>query len=970
MILILSVYRKKYVESGLTTKEIETLLGTITTEETEFITTWNTNINSKFINDTFSYYYHDYDTKDIVKYLEYRYFVHFPIPMSYIPSSKNKSLYVILYFHYLGYDIFRINKEFNEKQIESIMTNRGICVVNAGCGTGKTTTACRKAYEFRKEGVIFVSYTNSSVNEDKKRMYDYPGTSSLMATDKFNKNYVFGTIDKIAAFINNEVFETYDHSIKNASNIVKMGNQHFVQKHIIVDEAQDIDDIRFNFLMNLYFYGGFESITIYGDPRQKVSESGGKEYKKLWIHSGTSTNLVFGETSSRLQRIAFTETYRFKNVQLLNMINSLSTRRPNLHCELSIAKTITEITNTKPIVSYNLTNRNEDEIMTDICNFIKYKHHNDNEPYSEFLVLGPSLENDNKTSLFSRKITSFFRNHDIPCKLFSEGAYESNGILFSTIQSAKGREANYIFAFGMNNYPESFSMIPYDEAESLIFVSHSRACKQMFYINNVSEMILPRGITLEHIQNTYEGKSFQSIENAEEEYVPSEKKSVTKLIKCFDFAKLMESNELKILPEVTKLDLPELHIPNDISLDFFGTMIGLGIQIHSENKLPEIYFKFMRDEIRSNDKTVYEEIKRKDIDNDSIDNISETTKYMLMYTKIEMMNTNIEMMTNEDYYLLTTLIFFIHNGGMLEYKPDENFDLKSYFKQVSNTIMKNYGQTLGSEVKIDESNICGSIDILTEHAVIELKVKKEVDQFDYLQTFLYKALGKHERNHAILINLRLRKTFIIKSNRIIEYWLYLINGYNSIREQVSFTRYKTRKEKVMLQFPNNSFCIDTEFNCDSKTIFEIGIFNMNDPFRSIIQTINIPKDQLPFAKNWLDMSSEMFQTSFSFNYVQEMFKRVVYLYDTKPTLYYYICPVDHSWCNYANIYDVGKITKEVAVKRGTFRSRVSSPKLSDFYNSHVEFLSSQPHLKHHTAMSDSLMLYSILKMLNILNENK
>lgn len=965
MIVILSIKRLIYIESSITSEELKKLLGNPSNDEMIFIQTWNNNLNSQLLFNALNYYL-EYESEDVAKLLEIKYRNRFPIAMTHIKLELRKQ-YILLYYIYKGFNVERYNKIFNAEQIEVITASNGITIVNAGPGTGKTTTACRKAYEFKNEGIIFISYTNASVDEDRKRMYDYPLTSSLMLSDGFNKSYVFGTIDKIAGMINRNIYETYDHSIKEATDKIK--NLSFKQKHIIVDEAQDIDDLRSDFIYTLFFFGRFKSLTIFGDPRQKINEHAGMWYKNLWIHS--SNNMYFNYKGGRsiLNRIGFTISHRFKNKEIISLVNSLSSRRKELHCELFLndSNIIGEHFN-EPIAICNISNENEKTVMNNICDFIKTKH-NEGLPYSEFIVVGPSLESDNKTSLLSKKIASFFRNYGIPCRLFSEGSYESNGVLFSTIQSVKGMEADYIFLFGLNNYPNSFSMIPYEEAESLIYVSHSRAKRKIFYINNLNSMILPRGIKDENILNLYKGMTFQLEEKDNEEYKPVSKKSVTSLVECFNFKKLTDTNELNILPNILNIQFPFLYVPDNISLDFYGTLIGIGVQMYCERKLPEFYTLFINNNYNVVNKTIYNQIKRQDdfINGKDEDNniyVEESEDILLIKNILLELNTDINTMINKDYFILTTLLTYISTGINNEYNEEFDFDLNLYFKEIANIIEINFGKTIGTEVYVKKHKICGRIDILTESYIIELKTKSLIEDIDYLQPLIYSALNESIKI-PILINLKLRQSYIINSNRIIQYWTYLIEKYNQIREQIDFLRYKTSKDTTPMIFPNNSFCIDTEFNPENNNeIVEIAIFNVNDPYKSIIQTVKVSDFSVIFGVSWLDLDADMFIKAPTLTKITEMFKRLVYLFDQKPLLIYYICNVDVSWYPNAIHFNLGKTTKEIGLKSGLFKNIISFPKLIDFYNSHIEFISYQPHLKHHTALSDSLMLYAILKMYN------
>ena len=112
------------------------------------------------------------------------------------------------------------------------------------------------------------------------------------------------------------------------------------------------------------------------------------------------------------------------------------------------------------------------------------------------------------------------------------------------------------------------------------------------------------------------------------------------------------------------------------------------------------------------------------------------------------------------------------------------------------------------------------------------------------------------------------------------------------------------------------------------------MLNINDPYRSIFQTIKVQGGDLKFAKEWLKFSTEMFNTSVDFNGFLHMFNSVKCLYNETPRISYYICPVDFTWCDMFKIdvksTDVGTFTKEVGIRKGTFRSNITAPKLIDF----------------------------------------
>lgn len=950
LIVIASVFREETIPSTITVNELNIMLGEITNKETKKLKKFNKLVNSEEVQNILEKYYKGFSEEDIIKYLELKTYVKFAIPLSHL-KLELRSKYTIAFYLYKDLNVIRKKRKFNSLQRKVINKTQGVVIVNAGPGTGKTTTACKKAFELAEEGVIIVSYSNASVNEIKDRIYEFPG-----ASDKIdNKKIIFSTIDKLAFTITKEI-DDYEHAIRHATLKMRRENYRYLSSysHIIVDEAQDINNIRSEFIETLFVESNFESLTVLGDPRQKIKENSGEWYKNLWIKTLSDKEIILQGHTFDLKGVGLNISYRFKNQKILNMINELSSRREELHCELVLNPKLdtsetSETSDSKPILCYNFNNKLsnfESYIVKEICGFIKDKIE-EGYSYNDFLCVGPSLDKSNKSSKFCNLLTGLFRENDIPCKLKSEGSYQSRGILFSTIQSVKGMESEFVFIFGMNNYPNAFNIIPYEEAESLIYVAHSRARQKIIYVNGELECNLPRGVDEKHVEFPPEFSGI--LTKKEDKYSDLKCFSVTSVSTCFGFNKLMKTNKVYI--ETLDLDFSfptkDVLILDEIPLDFFGILICLGIQIHSCNKLPE-FFKHIAKSKRA---TLSDCINIKTNENKQI-------SYAILKRLENYTFFNIDEYTNENYFELASILYNALNSADYHYKGTYDFNLKSYFIKLSNSIKNTFGNIINCEHMLEFNCLKGSIDILTDTTIIEIKFTKEDNDSSFLQCQIYRTLFKRYRD-AVVINLRTRTCKEVSSNRKTRYWLYLLEQYVSIYKQVHFVRCLKSNESNKFNFPNNSFCIDTEFH--NNDIFEIGIFNINDPFSSIVQTIDVREPALSFAVEWLSMDEKMFEQSISMEELRNMFDRLTYLFDETVTFYYYCCNTDHSWykkeCR--NI-DVGSLTKRESSKNGIFDKKSHSPKLIDFYNSHIYFITFHEHLAHHTAMSDSLMLYAIL----------
>ena len=260
------------------------------------------------------------------------------------------------------------------------------------------------------------------------------------------------------------------------------------------------------------------------------------------------------------------------------------------------------------------------------------------------------------------------------------------------------------------------------------------------------------------------------------------------------------------------------------------------------------------------------------------------------------------------------------------------------------------------------NNIVGSIDILTESSIIEIKTKQEIDESDFLQVHLYNVLLPGREYYVLNLNKKICRS--VKSNRIYDSWKYILNKYIQIYiSQIEINIIINKRSKKQNFNKENVFCIDTEFNPKNlnkpQSIFEISIYNYNDPYNSIITIVNNCEDNRKFCKEWLEVSDRLYDDSPNINYIKVIFENLTKIYNDIPTLFYYVAEVDISWSYNTNNIDLSKKIN----RKGFYESSHKICKLIDIYNSSVNFISTRGELEHHTALSDTIMLYEILKIL-------
>lgn len=944
--LIATICRNLKLTSSLSKEEILLILGgQVSQEEIEFVKRYKTIMKSPEIAQLILQYAR-HDDGDMLKYLESINYTSFLVPMTYLGTSDRKEK--IMTFFYISSLRTNLPTRVITHEQQEVIRLRSFTIVNAGPGTGKTTCGCIKAFTLQHEGVIFSSYTNAAVKEIKVRMYEFPINK---------KKILFSTIDSLAAKICHGISESYDENIRNAITIIeKRGRLDLDYRHVILDESQDIDNLRFELIAKMYINDYFDSVTIFGDPRQKINSNAGGWYNKIWVDSQSGYCNIYSNRI-KVKRIGFTYSQRFHNKNVLDLVNDLSLRRPEIHHKLESNNIIFSST---PITLYNVNI--ESNFLRIISTLIS-----DGTKYSDIMVISPSIEADNKTSMSVKKLESLLRYNNIPCKIDSQGSYHSDGILFSTIHSAKGKEADYVFIVGMNNYTNSFSMIPFDEAESLIYVAHSRARKGIIYLFDQPSISLPRGIKESDIH--CDDIIGQIRVHSEDQFCETKKLIVSSLCKDHNLNKLLTINNYRLISDQSEFNFEEMPERNE-PYDFYGILVGMMVSIFCTMELPHVIKIFILNKFIVVEDKDYEEMKRNDIlffngtifgETDEKVYIKESQFVLLQDIKL-IYQKDINELTIEDFYNLVVFLVQIQHGYKIFHKSLFNPDLIPYCKNIASEIVNRFGIVIGTEVNVKMDNIVGSIDILTETSIIEIKTKQEVDESDFLQVHLYNILLPGRDYYLLNLNRKICRK--VRSNRIDDSWNYILSKYIQIYvSQIEINIILGKRLKKDSFNRENIFCIDTEFNTSNlnkqESIFEISIYNYNDPYSSIISIVNNGEINRSFCKEWLEVSDRLYDNSPNIDFIKLTFENLRRIYNEVPTLFYYVADVDISWSYGTNNIDISKKIN----RKGFYESSHKICKLVDLYNSAVNFISMRGELKHHTALSDTIMLYEIIKIL-------
>jgi len=708
----------------------------------------------------------------------------------------------------------------------------------------------------------------------------------------------------------------FDFNIDMAIEKLKLFKDN-IHKHILIDESQDIDDNRIKFIMNYYERFKMKSLFLFGDPRQLIAENKGLFFKNMWLNADSCKKKL-------------SITHRFDNSFLLELCNKLSKKRENIHVELVTNRTEQSFSKIKFIET--------DKKFTNFIDEIKRLGNNT----KDMVIISPSLNKNNIMSENIKRLIICLRSSDILVNYNGDKQTEDNrsdhfipnGITITTIHGAKGKEWDYVFLFNMSNYPDSIPQIEYSVGDSLNFVAHTRAKKQLYYVGT-KYFIPPRDIQLDMIDTDIEFKiSKDDIELDKNKVYLSDD--------------LAENNSLDILLKTNEFKIESV-VFNRLNNKFESP---LGTKILMMGKYPRILSDFYSGNYKYISDKLYNKIKKGN--NDFYDGDILLLPERIRGHFLENVNHANDPMdmnqkdlddVNKTYSLLNK---FIIN------EPSEDI---INARKCALEFLELFGYPVGIDTEYKKGSIKGKIDI--EFKDINIIFGDSSDK-DLIRAYILQTLNG--KNTYIINSNEIIK---IKSNYNIFRFDYLIRSFIVLDLHVMNTTIRKnamKKSGINIgNIPENIYCVDTEFIINSQDdIFDISIVNVSNPYRSIITTLNIQRKYYTFASQWLGENQKLFEKeSPNLIDVNDRFEQIVKLSDNKVKIVYYNCKNDVKFC--LNEYQFIDASNMINLSDyGTFMGSNKKISLSELYNSLVCPLSMNSHIKLHHSLSDSLLLYEMI----------
>lgn len=1010
---------------GLSLTDYKNKIQYLTEAEADQLDKWNTTAAAV------GYSYPEYTPSELAVYLGMKTGFMCPItPISTVFSGKMGKNYILAYYICKGYNVNHVRPVFTEEQSQLIRFETGAAIVNAGPGTGKTTTAVERAFYWKSQRVLIISYSNEAIRELHKRFKEYPGHRGQIGFKEHTKStgeaypIVITTVDSLAWFITgkgsiSEADSSHDTAIRDCVSAVSYG-QGPPFLHIIVDEAQDIDEQRGLIIRLLYATGKYKSIAIFGDPRQRISAAG-QWYSDLWVSGKYTVEMqvkrapgmvtappVAGPVTTMksvsdlddmgflprrvvashspeyistpitidVGKVGLRISHRFKNKRLLDIHNDLSRHREQLHVELQTPVVQEDYGQIKCV---NIGEHQGEAGLSFFANFIKESYIGSKycSP-SDICIIMPSVASDNATSKKSRRLCAVFKDVGLNCYTRREGCFLPNGILITTIHSVKGKEFKVVILYCMSEFPRWFPQIPSNIADSLIYVANTRAKSEIIYLCNET-FVPPRGLPAAHIQ-MLGGRLEKS--SSVDIHLEAHPFPVTEMISSHGFTRLLDVNcyRCEVDREHTFPRIPSFNVGNE---RIRGVLAGMVVETLVIGKHLPVFEKISSKRYFSMSQGEYSSALR----NGKICNgvwLGSDVRYGSIVLRQDSVNgirpDEIEKLLDivehktlsefewKDWCLLAQVYDFVcsdHMNARYDIEiPGGAFPFDA-FNEVADALKTVFGHG-EAEVNVSFSWSVGSCDLVFPGAVVELKATRNISPEHLIQAMVYNACLQKPRD-VYVYNILSGQIVSVKSEQHILLWRYIIDVYGTIRNHIDITTWRRNKliaaGKKLKPVPLNVYVADTEFS--TAGIFDFAMVDINNPYASIVQPLY---SESPFAVEWIAQHHEFWKP----DQLRVLFAKAKKLPDLAEP-FYKLGNVSQSLVAYYKAHEDVAIPSQYFMKAHDLNSQISKlgvqhgssteysmfVKLGEIYDLLVEPLEFQKHLHQHSALTDALILYEL-----------
>ena len=879
-----------------------------------------------------------------------------PVLWDSIKNIKDGVYYLLAIYD--SYDPLKILKPvtMTPEQQAIIDSTEKYVVVNAGPGTGKTMTGVARAIKLFSQGeyVLMFGYSVKCVYEIytrvlkfcNKKFVDFKGTKNKELFDDSIKIYV-STIDSFVSrficmispfnfrYYSQHQTGDYEENIKRFLELDQSKIHIPSRYHVIIDEAQDISEDRFRCLERLFCY--FKSVYVFGDPRQRIRDECGMEFKKMFGNPG-------------FNRKPLTITHRFKNKTILDFCNFYSSLREDIHVPLVSAHALSYQAKIK---LYNIGKMNTTGYIFKFVEEVLRKYRDQNKTIA---IITPTLWNESRSTQNIREIFYIIRNCGISVVKSNqvEDFYENKSVLVTTIDSAKGMEFDVVFVYGLETIHYLTPLMSEDVFQSKMFVAFSRAKEELgilvhddkYPLTIVPHQSLPKEV-LDFFEPYEFGGKLVNLPKIEiRRYV-----GIKNLLNYTGVPEKLEKflkyngicygqGELKT-EQIKKEDIPVDEDPENI-----GEFVGLVIECHLKNDFPVILKEF------ADSKTVhvpyekYQEYRR--LRNGKYYVIEGEPSFVTEEEKQKVKNILKKKVSDvcvDEWILLIDVMNHVQSETGFRYRYKKRSDDLKRIREVAEILKRSYHDVLDIEKYCYMNSlreVVGYSDMLCKRFVIEIKYVEKLELKHIYQTIFY--MITLERSCGHLIDLKNGRILTLKID--LEKWRLMFESFLLILDTDYFLNLSGCNKRL------TGYVVDTEFQMYTGEIFERAIVNLSDPYDTLIEVRKISRndDIIWFSQHHHWDGNSALRLFFNSRGSLKPFK-------TTECVYYYFSPRDIQGIECDRKINVAEPLKNYVLKLGSSLKR--SFKLGDIFK--IIFGDEEEFRFEHTALGDCLALYAIFK---------
>lgn len=376
----------------------------------------------------------------------------------------------------------------NKEQLQFINSDIVDCKLIGIPGGGKTTTIIHKILhhmelkEIDKTNFLIITFS-------KKACCDFMEKGDSVKKNIFSRNNV-KTIHSLAGSLANSKTSSLDIVIASSLDIIKNSTKQELLnnkcicniKLLIIDEAQDISGVQYNFIKTIADKLMAKLILV-GDPNQNIYQFQNGSDKYIMEHTGKEFFLINNHRSTK------------KIVDLINHFRPYKSQIPDMLSKTNI------LSDTKPILFIGNMNEIKEYIMNDIKT-TKYKMH-------EIAIIGPvkksKQQKDNTyaniglqyfVNLFDDNGTKYVKHYNETTdnqEIVSENQEITEGsVNLLTIHGSKGLEFKKVILlnFHLSTCGKMPSQEEYNRFRYLWYVALSRSKEELTIVADSSKKIM------------------------------------------------------------------------------------------------------------------------------------------------------------------------------------------------------------------------------------------------------------------------------------------------------------------------------------------------------------------------------------------------------------------------------------------------------------------------------------------------